>query len=336
VRILGAALVAAIALSAVAPATAGDFHYASSLMCSDCHVMHYSDTHLMSGAPGADPLLAPGGPFRSLLKTNASALCLSCHDGRADAPDVRGPHANAYVRAAGQLNVAGDGPAESTGHTMGSTVTPPGGTWTNPGLTCQHCHATHGNAYYRNLVPNPGTVTGKPVTYVTGATYSGTAAIQQTAASPLAIHYDVGNVRYRQTAAGSTDMGLSEWCSGCHGDYHGVGGAATVGGSTVGDTGTARWLRHPTRDVTMAQGVRNQHVNGTRWFSALGSRVPVVSPSGTIPGTSVSSDNTVFCGSCHKAHGSTNRKGLIFDDDATPAGEDGISLMQTCQQCHYQ
>ncbi len=315
---------------------AGDFHYAGSLVCSDCHVMHYSESHLLTGAPGPDPILAPGGPFRYLLKASQSALCLACHDGRVDAPDVRGSHANNYVRAAGALNGLGDGPSvEGTGHTMGSTVSPPGGTWTNPGLSCQHCHTTHGNGSYRNLVPNPGTATGKIVTYMTGSTYAGTPAVQQIAATPMATHYAASNIRYRQTQAGTTDFGLSEWCGGCHGDYHG-GGGANMGGSTAGDTGNARWLRHPTRDVSMAEGVTNKHVNGARWFSALASRVPVVSPSGTIPGIAGSSDNEVFCGSCHKAHGSTNRQGLIFDDDATATAEDGASLMQTCQQCHYQ
>jgi predicted CXXCH cytochrome family protein len=86
----------------------------------------------------------------------------------------------------------------------------------------------------------------------------------------------------------------------------------------------------------MARGVANRHVDASHWFSSLGSRVPVVSPSGTIPGTGGTSDNQVFCGSCHKAHGSSHRAGLIFDDETTAIPEDGTSLVQTCQQCHYQ
>jgi predicted CXXCH cytochrome family protein len=332
------AVVLVVLLVAVAASRAGDFHYIDSLVCSDCHVMHYSESHLMSGAAGPDPILAPGGPFRYLLKTSPSALCLACHDGRVDAPDVRGAHSNGYTRAAGQLNVQGDGPAvEGTGHTLNSVTAPPGGTWTNPGLTCQNCHDTHGNPYYRNLVANPGTATGKTVTYMIGNTYTPTRAIQEIVGfgAPLASHYDVSNVRYRQTATGS-DFGLSEWCSGCHGTYHGAGGAANMGGAVTGDAGNAPWLRHPTRDVTMANAVTNKRVNGTHWFGALASRVPVVSPSGTIPGTGPASDNQVFCGSCHKAHGSPNPKGLIFDDETTAVAEDGLSLMPTCQQCHYQ
>lgn len=299
--------------------------------------MHYSERHAYTGDATADPLLAPGGPFAYLLKNTQAQLCLACHDGRPDIPDVRSAHGGGYVRAAGQINVVGDGPSvEGTGHTLGSTASPPGGTWTNPGLQCQHCHAAHGNEYYRNLVPNPGTASGKYVTYLTGVTYTGTSAIQQGAASPMSTHYAAGNIRYRQSQVGTTDFGLSEWCGGCHGTFHGAGGAANMGGSVSGDGGTAPWLRHPTRDVTMAEGVTNRVVNANHWFGALASRVPVVSTSGTIPGVAGSSDNEVFCGSCHKAHGSTNRKSLIFDDETTGTAEDGTSLMQTCQQCHYQ
>ena len=317
------------------PAYAGDFHTAGSLVCSDCHVIHYSETHLYTGGPGPDPTLAPGGPFSYLLKNTQSQICLACHDGRTDVPDVRGANTNAYVRAGGEVNVAGDG-AEGTGHTMGSTQSPPGGSWSNPGLQCQHCHVTHGSSSYRNLVSNPGTAADKFVTYVTGSAYDDHSAIQQIATAPMATHFGTGNIRYRQAQFSSTDFGLSEWCSGCHGDFHGAGGSANVGGSANGDSGPSPWLRHPTRDVTMAEGVTNKHIDATHWFSALASRVPVISPTGTVPGIAGNSDNEVFCGSCHKAHGSPHRKGLIFDNETTATPEDGTSLNQTCQQCHYQ
>jgi hypothetical protein len=282
--------------------------------------MHYSETHTYSGGLTPDPLLAAGGPFPKLLKNSESQLCLACHDGKINAPDVAGANSGSYVRAAGQLNISGDG-NEGNGHTIGSMVAPPGGTWNNPGLQCMHCHDKHGNGYYRNLLANPGTSTGKTVTYMTGAAYTGSTAIQQLGSSPMATHYAVSNVLYRQSQTGSADFGLSEWCGGCHGDYHGTSGTSN--------------LEHPS-DVTLAQGVSSGQIDTTHWFSSLLSRVPVVSPSGAIPGTPSGSDNKVFCGSCHKAHGSLNRKGLIFDDETTAALEDGTSLNQTCQQCHYQ
>jgi len=320
----------------------GDFHQVNSLVCSDCHVMHYSETHSLVGLAPPAVQLAPGGPFPGLLRQPAFELCLACHDGRNTAPDVLGANFNAYIRAAGGLSKTGSAGeyAEGNGHTLGSVRAAPGGSWTGNqtgGLECKHCHATHGNPYYRNLTPNPGTATGKPVTYLTGGSYSGTKAIQQLVATPMSSHYAVGNILYRQSQVGTTDFGLAEWCGGCHGDYHGIGGTANLGGSPMGDTNSGGpWLRHPTRDVTMAQGVSNKHIDRTHWFSALASRVPVVSPSGSIPGLAGSSDNQVFCGSCHKAHGSTHKAGLLYDDETTATPEDGSSLVPTCQQCHFQ
>ena len=90
-------------------AGAGDFHTADSLACSDCHVIHYSVTHTYTGAAAPDLLLASGGPFPKLLKNSQSQLCLACHDGKTDVPDVGGANTGTYVRAAGQLNVNGDG-----------------------------------------------------------------------------------------------------------------------------------------------------------------------------------------------------------------------------------
>jgi len=85
----------------------------------------------------------------------------------------------------------------------------------------------------------------------------------------------------------------------------------------------------------MAQGASNGHLDASFWFTLAQSFVPVVSSSETIPGGAATSDNQPFCGSCHKAHGSTHRAGLIWDDPTTSALEDGSSAMQTCQACHY-
>jgi hypothetical protein len=170
-------------------------------------------------------------------------------------------------------------------------------------------------------------------------TYTGTTAVQQKFGTPMLSHYAVDNILYRQTQVGTTDFGLSEWCSGCHGDYHGGGGLGNMGGSTAGDPNAGSpWLRHPTRGVSMAQGVTNKRIDPGHWFdtTSVKSRVPVVSPSGVVPGSSAGSDNQVFCGSCHKAHGSNHWAGLIYDNETTSVPEDGASLMQTCQQCHYQ
>ncbi len=108
-----------------------------------------------------------------------------------------------------------------------------------------------------------------------------------------------------------------------------------MGGSPSGDTGPGNeWLRHPTRDVTMSDGYRNGHLGGDGWFSGLVSRVAVVSPT-EVPGSSADSDNEAFCGSCHKAHGSSHKYLLIYDDSETLPHEDGQRMSETCTQCHY-
>jgi len=44
--------------------------------------------------------------------------------------------------------------------------------------------------------------------------------------------------------------------------------------------------------------------------------------------TSVSADNTVFCLSCHKVHGSENPDGLLWPEQGGTVGPNG------CDQCH--
>jgi hypothetical protein len=334
-----AVLVTLVALAGLAnplPGRAGDFHVGPTLICSDCHTMHFSEAHTLTGAI-PEPGSLGAYPQPALLRHAAAELCLSCHDGKTYAPDVYGDHGNAYVRAAGQLSKMSDPEAtRARGHTIGDTRTAPGGSWSSPvGLRCQHCHASHGNAYYRNLLPQPGTAAAPtPVTYVTGA-YDDAAAVQLLAGGAMSTRYAATNVRYRRTAT-ATASGLSAWCAGCHTTVHGAGGAPHMGGSVAGDTGPgARWLQHPTRDVTMQQAAANGHVDLAHWapggLVSADQRVPVVSPNGAVPG----GDNEVFCGSCHRAHGSTERKGLIFVDAATSEPEGGSSLRETCQQCHY-
>ncbi|MBI5243769.1 MAG: hypothetical protein HY922_08845 [Elusimicrobia bacterium] len=332
----------ALLLALATRVDAGDYHTsaASELYCSDCHSIHYSQA-------GAAALTKKGeayaGPKGKLLRGNSvNALCLMCHDGwDASAPDVN--DAAAYVPSAGKF-APGGVPTEANRHSLGSAAVAPGGTWSNAdGLNCADCHNPHGNAYYRNLRTDPGGTAGKTVTYVSN-TYDAVSAVFQKVfvtlpRTALATHFAVSNADYRKS-----DNGLSEWCKGCHANFHGAGGDANMGGSLSGDTNTGanHWLRHPTRDVTMAEGVTNKHVDDTYsagtgyWFSSLNSRVPVISNGGTIPGTKAASDNEVFCGSCHKAHGSTHQFATVWDDPATAALEDGTSQLQTCQQCHYQ
>src|SRR5262245_61624206 len=134
---LTTALVAALAVTAL-PAFAGEWHTGASNLCTDCHTMHFSQTHqwgsdapLASRSQSGGDWLGATGPNNFLLKAPANQLCLACHDGQTFAPDVLGDNANASPangRSAGALNetALGGGYDAFKGHTLGTTDRPPG------------------------------------------------------------------------------------------------------------------------------------------------------------------------------------------------------------------
>ena len=300
------------------------------LFCSDCHTMHYSERGEIP--PGSQP----GGPFEKLLLTaTEDQLCLNCHDGgNPDAPNVE--NETGYEPAAGRFSWSGL-VNEDYRHSLGSSATPPGftgGSWTEV-LTCGSCHEPHGNASYRYLVEDPGGLRTVKVPRSLGPVDDGRSAVQEVTGEPRSARYSTGNIRYRRSSGGPEEHGLAEWCGGCHGEFHGPGGDPKMGGSPRGDTGPGReWVRHPTRDVTMADAVRNLGSGAEPWFMPLASRVPVVSAK-EIPGSPADSDNEVFCGSCHRAHGSNFPDLLIGDLAGSPAFGDGARPAETCTQCHF-
>ena len=138
-------------------AVAGDYHKNGTLLCSQCHVMHFSQSHGYQ-PNGSGFFLPPQGaaPHHYLLRDEVNNLCLACHDNNGFAPDVLGSNnlgnGPTDIREAGYLNRLGlpgaDG-MEFTGHTLDSTSTAPGSNpaWSNPdGLNCINCHATAGQA----------------------------------------------------------------------------------------------------------------------------------------------------------------------------------------------
>lgn len=338
---------------------AGNYHTGgpgSTLVCQDCHTMHFS----VEGGPpprwgGASP------PFKRLLLFDTiNGLCLSCHDGQGDgaatAPDVMDGVGYGIVRAAGRFFTVGV--VNGNGHNLGDTVdtpeTPQGNAapyvWTTDGTTgmvCTECHNPHGNSSYRNLVLRPGAFDSDLA--VTD--------VSETALTPTSTQYDISNIRYT-----GSQYGLSRWCRACHTNFHCADTAGAtcnpytnLGGDADGDDGavtTDQWLRHPTRDVTMAEACANAHVDSAdsacddatvgNWWT-ISSNVPVVSPTSTVPGTEAGSDNEPFCGTCHKAHGApqpppaTRVSSLLWDDPATVDDEDGTTgiMEDLCQNCHY-
>jgi len=318
-------------------AVAGDFHSGASLICSDCHVMHFSQSHDYnpSGSGFFTPL-GSAGPYEYLLRNDVNELCLTCHDGQSFAPDVLFTNANAYVRQAGALNRPGFGLAES-GHTLDATDVAPGSNpvWSEAaGLHCTNCHQPHGynpggNAY-RNLKYDPGNGFGFPGVFVSYATGTNvlTEDVYQVAAGPMATHYAYSNIFFNEPDPTKSDY--AQFCKGCHTDFHGDKGGAELGGAV----GT-EWLRHPTNDADIG-AVGGGH-SSLGEFTAHTNRVPVMSASGVWDPPAA--DNTPSCMSCHKSHGNQNAFGLIFmsgTGTVTEEGDGGTQTKDLCKQCHVQ
>jgi hypothetical protein len=337
-RLLGVLGVLALAVCLPIGAVAGDFHTGATLVCSDCHVMHFSQQHGYN-ADGTGNFTALGGTAQHyLLRNEVNDLCLTCHNGSSFAPDVLGSNANSYVREAGALNRPSHGEGlGTTGHTLDSTDPAPGSNpeWSaEDGLECANCHFPHGSATgYRNLAGNPGNYSTQSrsyanVTYATG-TNDLTKDVYQIAAGPMATHYSVDNVFYNEPAAPTkAESAYAFYCKGCHTDFHGDKGGTEMGGATGEE-----WLRHPSSNANIG-GLTGGHSSLTTFTSRV-NKVKVMSASGTYP----AADNTPSCFSCHKSHGNQNAFGLVFMSGTGAVdeeGDDGTTVKQMCKQCHVQ
>ncbi|HEX6944024.1 MAG TPA: cytochrome c3 family protein [Gemmatimonadaceae bacterium] len=353
-RVIGLLCVSALALLVPLAAMAGDYHRSASLVCADCHTMHFSQQHgYGTGATSTYPEgftpLAGAGPHAYLLRNEVNELCLTCHDGETTAPDVLGANTNTYVRMAGALNEVADAAAvQETGHTLGTTDPAPGSnpSWaaSTTGLECTNCHFPHGGSNYRNMAGNPGNYSSLgrsyvAVTYNAGAapTYAGsfpqdlTKDIYQHDGSlnQLATHYAWANVDFNEPAATPALYGGSSYaffCKGCHTDFHGDKGGPEVGGAT----GEA-WLRHPAAVANIGE-MGGGHSSYSR-YSGLTNHVKTMSASGVWPAT----DNSPSCFSCHKSHGNENAFGLIYMSGTgtiTENGDVGTTVKELCRNCH--
>jgi len=338
--VIGAVAVLAIAGSA----WAGDYHSGATLNCSECHVMHFSQSHGYNGSGIFTPL-GGDGPHEHLLRNEINDLCLSCHNAQTFAPDVFGAGTQSgLVRQAGGLNDAALGAPydETHGHTLGSTDDPPGndGSWSpdaEHGLMCVDCHQPHGYGAqvenpYRNLLYSRG---GQPYPGLTPDYAVGTNDLTKDVYEVVnsgSDHYSFDNIFFNEPE--QTESAYAGWCKGCHTDFHGI-----KGGNEVGGADGTEWLRHPQADADIGD-VGGGHSSATV-FAADAIWPQVMSPDElwhpTDPADVV--NQTPSCFSCHKAHGNKNAFGLIFLGETAPITEEGTSdgtYKMMCKQCHVQ
>ncbi|HVP39114.1 MAG TPA: cytochrome c3 family protein [Candidatus Saccharimonadales bacterium] len=326
-------------------AAAGDYHVGLNLVCSDCHVMHASQQHGYSVGGGFTPLGA-AAPYNNLLRNDPNDLCLTCHDNNSVAPDVFGGNTGkSYTgpnRLAGALNAdpahrSNDaGYDVSDGHTLWSTATAPGGTFSHAtdGLECTDCHAAHGTAtQYRNLL-NRGSFSGKNVTYAVG-----TNDLTKDVFERFPRSYSEQDVDYNEPDPTKSSYGA--WCSGCHTHFHGSGGSTDMGGVSGGvasqaTPNTTPWLRHPTADVNIGNNTAATYISSLAQFNGHTNRVKVMDSQGLWNGTTADNTVTPSCFSCHKSHGDKNAFGLIFMAGTGTVTEegDGGAYRDLCRQCH--
>jgi hypothetical protein len=370
---LAAGMMLTLALLLVTGGTAGQYHAGGNdtLICYDCHTIHFSMSHKWeSGDPvtPGPPQIIGGqltgdwigttGPNEFLLKAPANELCLSCHNGQTFTADVLGVNTNAAPqngRQAGALNDQTLGTPYETwkGHTLGSTVVPPGydptkvglsATWydvTN-GLECVSCHLQHGDpARYRNLGPRsfPGGSSNAP-SYVIGNTNDTTkdvwinipAGYVGGSMNPATFnpYYATANIFFNRNdgTTGSLKWSnrISLQCASCHANFHGGPGDATVGGAP-GAGNLEGFLRHPTAQTTIgaAGGAGYGGHSTLSRYVGVTTKVKVTSDNSGTNGTNGTfTDASPFCQTCHKGHGNQNPFGLIFlSRSATSVDEQG-------------
>ncbi len=296
----------------------GQWHVEPNLRCQDCHIQHASKE--------GEPL--PGGPFSTLLlKNTVNELCLSCHDGTdPTAPDIMRPvqmydAALSGQSAGGYFDIIGiDNPM---GHNLAlGSIVPLQVEAQFVELNCASCHAPHGNGNYRNLLFDPAGVGDSLVLEEGSDLFTEFSPDIPPTAGGSATAYSRDNIGYRQA--------YSAWCVSCHNQLETNSVASPP----------AHFNSHPV-DVAINEFPVDGHTDVPHWISGTGEgfaddangiiRLPFEVPTASdfISSRQPAESNRIFCGSCHKAHGGSDEKSLLWSYI-----EGDLDYIAGCQQCH--
>lgn len=307
---------------------AGLYHSGASMVCSDCHTIHASEQHEYDGTTNVRSWI----PSPYLLKASGSnVLCESCHNGSdSNAPDDFSPVLTSYSPdefSGGGFFDEAVGVDNPKGHNLSvAAATVPLSSLTDVTLTCASCHNPHGTGNYRNLKSSPSGRTSVDIIINDPS--------QSTDDVFVSVKPDGTNpgAAYRRSNTGYKAK-MAAWCRECH-------DTATNGSGTS----PAHFLRHPS-DVAVNANL--YHTDPTNWTAGTGegfgtttgdstagvprTRFQVATATNYSLSTTAANDNQVFCPSCHLAHGSNYKAGLLW-----PFKEGGADMMSPCQQCHNQ